>query len=520
MTSDKTKILPVNQIDFSDPAIMKSVLSLSQSIFREKSINEAFWLSKNLENYFREKPEFEQRHSELYKQYQEIIKQAKIVGLNMQHVETVEEVIEKDLMRGLIFEHESFWNRLEDYLICHHPADLEQRDVLKERFRKALLGNEEVLTDQSLEWGKEGADKKKHSPTIANWLKYYNHVMGTEVAEDIKLAKFFAEDKEVNRLDEDDKELIRALTELYEHLKISSQTPEGTENRIGVLLDDGRLFMYQGDYFEELKKDEVNDLYKTLNEKGILEKLRGRDGQPEDLSEAGQEKVKAMDSHPKIISGSVHDSSRKPSQIPKQVRDDRGEVRDDEGGVPAEVGQPVEMSGRRTVSTGPVNYDPYLKKYQSFLASGLIKDAERMALRQAQAKQVKQDGYKMVAKMLYDGINGVSLEKALAALKVLAETGSFRKFFSGDKRYQDFFKSYLAKHSGKDKVGDFANDPASAVFLGQFLQSVFERKFNLSSEMSAMLGLYLANLANEAGEQEYYHWAYFDATDRQFKWST
>jgi len=112
--------------------------------------------------------------------------------------------------------------------------DLSDRDNCKGAFKKALLDNQEIITGEKNVGGKK-------IKTAADWLKDYLSKVGLRAVKSLEHAKYFSEQGYVVNLDEDDKNILRKIVDLYKFLNTSSLTPEGFED--DVLLKDewGRL---------------------------------------------------------------------------------------------------------------------------------------------------------------------------------------------------------------------------------------------------------------------------------------
>jgi hypothetical protein len=84
---------------------------------------------------------------------------------------------------------------------------------LPDKLSKNFINNQERLTSGSiLSEGKEVA------PTVANWLKDFISVSGSEMFDDLVLIQYLSNSINVKRLGEKDKDLVRRLLRLYRNL--------------------------------------------------------------------------------------------------------------------------------------------------------------------------------------------------------------------------------------------------------------------------------------------------------------
>src|SRR3989338_9393324 len=124
--------------------------------------------------------------------------------------------------------------------------DIDERDIFKEKIRKALLRNNEVIITTPI--AKEDRTVK---PSIAEWLINYTGFVGVGKVDSVKMNEYFVSNKNFQRLSEQEKNIIRKLIILYEQLKRSSLDPEGLEERV-TLYEDGRLAVFRDGRFEDI----------------------------------------------------------------------------------------------------------------------------------------------------------------------------------------------------------------------------------------------------------------------------
>ncbi|MDX9892785.1 MAG: hypothetical protein RB292_00010 [Patescibacteria group bacterium] len=133
--------------------------------------------------------------------------------------------------------------KIKAHLVAVYQAD---RDSVKEKIRKALLENDEIITAGRIE-----RNDKRHRASIKEWLIDYTSVVGTGKADSLRFNEYFTSNKNFVKLAVGDKQKVRSLIELYEKLKLSSMEPEGMEETIDLVVD-GKWFVFDHGRFEEI----------------------------------------------------------------------------------------------------------------------------------------------------------------------------------------------------------------------------------------------------------------------------
>tara|TARA_Y100000310_G_scaffold76960_1_gene73427 strand:- start:387 stop:1661 length:1275 start_codon:yes stop_codon:yes gene_type:complete len=140
---------------------------------------------------------------------------------------------------GIIFNDQDYYDlsRLLRLRLSLEP--MEARDKLREKIFNALHANEHVLT--------KTFRTEKEKGTIANWLKAYDHELGTDVADSLERAEFENKSSIAAHLDYNEKLLLKRFFDLYEFIKISSYDIAGFEEPLelkvqgkGYLFDQGK----------------------------------------------------------------------------------------------------------------------------------------------------------------------------------------------------------------------------------------------------------------------------------------
>jgi len=140
------------------------------------------------------------------------------------------------------------------------------RDQLRKQLQQALRDNEERIGENQIM-----VSNKNEYPTISNWLRKYISLYGNTPVNAVQLNQFFTSDADAQKLQPDEQRTLRELVDVYEYLKLSSQTPEGLEDPLIVNIN-GERKVLRGDRFEDIKLSPeaqkiVDEVFAQLNKK-------------------------------------------------------------------------------------------------------------------------------------------------------------------------------------------------------------------------------------------------------------
>ena len=156
-----------------------------------------------------------------------------------------------------MMENHDIWEKVKAYLVGIFQED---RDAAKEKIRKALLENKELITGKKIK-----RNNNDYSPSIKEWLIDYTSVVGTKKAGNLEMNQYFTSSKNFQALPTNDKNKVRALIVLYEKLKLSSMEPEGLEEKVSFSID-GRQMLFTEGRFEEIGQEEVESFIAETEE--------------------------------------------------------------------------------------------------------------------------------------------------------------------------------------------------------------------------------------------------------------
>lgn len=90
---------------------------------------------------------------------------------------------------------------------------LSRNGVLQENLSNILLENQEVIIP-----GHIIAEDREVAPTIANWLKDFIKINGSEMFDELKMAEYLSSSPNTKKLNTEEKDLLRKLLRLYRNL--------------------------------------------------------------------------------------------------------------------------------------------------------------------------------------------------------------------------------------------------------------------------------------------------------------
>lgn len=232
----------------------------SQEVFKEaneatlfigrhtKELAEFFVQQLDLDNY-------DQELSSLEKEYLVWVSKLRFAVLTQYSDREVESFFEQRIYDAAGLEELDIWEVTRIKLI---DVLIENRDVYKDRLRKALLRNIQPVPAQFA----MVISNNKLESNVKNWFRDYFSQVGTEETDKLKQAQYFSNSPNFIKLADKDKEKLKILIHLYHRLGISSWTPEGVEETMTMMDKNGQLFDLQDGIFVRMDKETSKPLLK------------------------------------------------------------------------------------------------------------------------------------------------------------------------------------------------------------------------------------------------------------------
>jgi len=161
--------------------------------------------------------------------------------------------------------------------------------VFKRELESALYKNSEKLTHKTFE-----LDGAKHTPNIRNWLRDFIKTQGSGIFDNVILTKYVTYAPNCQRLDDEEKKIVRKLLSLYRNLKFFPESlkdvpidkweiiPIEREEELVKARSAGAPRTEEEKEIDELKKEEENYEAGGLERMAIEEEI-GEEAKVEDL---------------------------------------------------------------------------------------------------------------------------------------------------------------------------------------------------------------------------------------------
>lgn len=241
----------------------------TQDIISEDRFREAYDLSKILSSSTDNIKGFKDRNFDLYSEYKDLINKLRWVGLPIMTEDRVADMFQSNFTRIFEIPDYDIWSKLKVALL--KIIILDDRDKFKKQLRDALQKNEEKITSKNLI-----IDNSRKNPTVSNWLADYNRTLGTGKISGLARTEYLVNGTNIRNLKDEEKTKIKILFDLYERLKLSSQTFAGLENEIPLDEDDAMGIIKEG-VFEPFKETEKQQQTWQMIEEFLRER-RGEGG--------------------------------------------------------------------------------------------------------------------------------------------------------------------------------------------------------------------------------------------------
>lgn len=193
------------------------------------------------------------KNSSEYVQYNNYLMKLKLLSFNF--LSDINERI--DLLKnyfGLSFEIDQFdlWGKIETELIS--ISSLDARDDFKKRMREALENCTNVLINRQKYVNQEMPRE------VSEWTKNFVANLGLDQFDKLKKMEYLSNNKFIKLLDAQDKDKVKVLLNIYEKLRISSQTREGYENPVLMNIDGKSIIFDHGNVEEISDLDKIKSI--------------------------------------------------------------------------------------------------------------------------------------------------------------------------------------------------------------------------------------------------------------------
>lgn len=452
----------LKSIDFSDRAVYERMRDyLENDVFVFKYYEDALNFVRNMERYFRIQPDFKDKNADLYSSYVALMDKAKFICLPALSNNEILALFQNRLTRMFELPDYQLWPLLVGKLMTF--IDFNERDIFKRQLREVMLDNKERLTSRPIENG------QSKEPTVSNWLRDYLGEVDMKPVNKVVLVEYFSKRRSYQQLPADERDKVKVIIEVFEKLKLSSALPEGIEESITVMTEDGMKSIEQG-VFKKVPDQNI-DNWKIFNQ----------------IANIGRE------SNPPVPAGAgVPDNNNEPI-TPSQLA----------------------VNNTKPTDAGPSKIDEAHKKHlgvENLLKIYSQNPDEQQAIYEEEKKILKRVGQEQmnVRPEFEEAVRSNNRNRVIAFLHVLAKTQDLPMVMKTD----GVFRDYLKEKYGPEALTQFDAQPGDPVFYSLWLQHLLKQRLQMLESDSARIGTKLANLLG----RKYLKVAYIDSVTGSFKW--
>jgi len=187
-----------------------------------------------------------------YSQYLEYLMKLKFLTLNyFDDVQEYYELLKNYFALSQEIPGFDLWAKLEAQLVSMN--DINERDNFKAKLREALEKSESLL------FKRQKYNEAAMPIKVSEWIKDFIVNLGLDRFDKLKKMEYLANGKYVRLLNNEDKDKIKNLLDIYEKLKLSSKLPAGYENTVAMNIDGKRILFSRGEV-EEISKETLRQI--------------------------------------------------------------------------------------------------------------------------------------------------------------------------------------------------------------------------------------------------------------------
>lgn len=218
--NDIKEVEKINGDYLFDDKIVSDILLLGRGFIADLKYKDAYQLAKILEEKIRSKSNQNQL-IKAYSEYERLIYQLKTFALNFCTNNETVEIFEKGIAYSIGDLNINVLERLKAKLI---EVFIKDRDVFRDRLKRALIDNKQILINHYIV-----LKETKVSGSIANILLDYIGSKGAETINKVEKADYLANSKNLKTLSASEKVNVKELLDIYDFLRLSSFLVDGIE---------------------------------------------------------------------------------------------------------------------------------------------------------------------------------------------------------------------------------------------------------------------------------------------------
>ncbi|MFH0819053.1 MAG: hypothetical protein V1898_03605 [Patescibacteria group bacterium] len=184
-----------------------------------------------LNRYFKEKPNFEKEYPHEYASLNEFIIDCRWVSLPAINQKEVLDLFTNNINSAWsLFARYDFYIEDTDFLDQKRLIEknlmnfisgifsFKDQDAFKNKLQDALRQSEQLITIEPIIDG-----QLRIKPTLAHWFDLYFEAVGVGAANQLKIAQFYAKDKNFQKLSDSEKAKMKMIFHIYNQMRFSSQ---------------------------------------------------------------------------------------------------------------------------------------------------------------------------------------------------------------------------------------------------------------------------------------------------------
>lgn len=182
------------------------------------------------EKFLKDNPQFPLEYPDAATVYQDLYERA--LWISLPHMRENDGYVLFDKYLGTAFKVSELdlWNKTKQWL-ANFP--LNRRDEIKKRVFDSLQRSSVVISSVALQ--EPGLEAQPG--TVGNWIRQYQGIVGLNEVDTLAKTQYFFTNKAFAALPVAERESLKNLFVLVDHLKLSSKTPEGFEE--DIVLEEG-----------------------------------------------------------------------------------------------------------------------------------------------------------------------------------------------------------------------------------------------------------------------------------------
>ncbi|MFH0951605.1 MAG: hypothetical protein V1838_00240 [Patescibacteria group bacterium] len=457
----------LNSQDFIKQETLDKYRRYIDYLYEFDLVQDAYYLVRAVPKILGEIDNYEHNYPDLYREYLEVVERAKIVAIPILKEEEIEDIFRNNLLAAISYQTRDIYEKIENKLVG--IMVYEDRDEFKDKLRKAMEGNQEFIGKQDIEINNE-----KKPPTIANWLLEYHTKLGMGDVDKVKIAQYFNENKNINRLAMTDRNLLVKILNLYVRLSISSTTTFGLEEPVSITDDQGN---------------------KTVINKGVAEKINLRDEIKKDLEIARQ------------VIAEANANKLKAAGVDKKIADEE----------PADTIQPKPTEKKEVVIKSP-SAEP-VETIDKKPPVVVIQD-DRLAQAEDDLLRDTAGDLSQLRDKLFTGIKANNAELVIASLLILGRLGGLAESLINDKNLANIYEKNVIPALANDLKTDAKRITATytPAHLREFLRFILDRALK-DEQLAAQFGHQIESVMASTGQADYANMVHYDAQAKKFRWA-